>query len=253
MPLLALIILMSGCTDAKISALKKEIERFNAQCPQDMGAMGKLSGVRYDDGANMLVYEFSVNEDVMDFSDLDGFEERVRPVMPALLSQGDARSFVKVMADCNAGFKAVYKGDKSGKQVEVTIPAADIKEMYEHPLSDEESGEMIVKQTVLNNKAMCPYTEEEVITMVDVFDDGKSVVFLSEIDEDIYNFDNLEDNMKHYDYVLRNELLSDPMVKSTIQYLSRGGRTLVYRYKGVPSGREINLELTTRDLPVSLL
>lgn len=247
LPLMALLLVLPGCADSKIETLKKEIAKYNATCPQSLGTLGRIDSVDYDEEGRFIVYNLTVNEDAIEFSDLDGFQERVRPVMPALLSGDDAKKYVELMTDCGVGLKAVYKGSKSGGKVELEIPASEIKEMSENPLSEEESAEMIIKQTVDSNKALCPAAVEEGMTLVDVFDDGSNIVFLCDVDEEIYDMQVLSDNAVEIENEIKSELLGDDMINTTGKYLARANRGIIYRYAGKESGLHIDVTLTPDD------
>lgn len=247
LPLVALLLVLPGCADSKIETLKKELAKYNATCPQSLGTLGRIDSVDYDEEGRFIVYNLTVNEDAIEFSDLDGFQERVRPVMPALLSGDDAKKYVELMTDCGVGLKAVYKGSKSGGKVELEIPASEIKEMSENPLSEEESAEMIIKQTVDSNKALCPAEIEEGMTLIDVFDDGSNIVFLCDVDEEIYDMQILSDNAAELRNEVKSELLGDQMIHTTGKYLARANRGITYRYAGKESGLHIDVTLTPYD------
>ncbi len=243
MSVMAVLVILTGCSDPKISALKKEISRINAECPQSIGALGQLDFIKYEEDSNLIVYNFTIN--LADFSGIDNFEEYIRPVMPALLSLPDNEDFVKGLVDCNVGFRAVYKSGKSGRTVEITIPTDEVREMSETPMTQEESSGMIINQVVEYNKALCPYSEEG-ITMADVFDDGKSIVILCEVGSDM--FDDISSNIEYNEFQLKQSILSDRTISATVQLLSRADRTLICRYNDIDIGREADITLSDGDI-----
>lgn len=245
--LVALLLVLPGCADSKIETLKKEIAKYNATCPQSLGSLGRIDSVDYDEDGRLIVFNLTVNEDAFGFFDFDGFEEKARPVLPALLSGDDSKKFVELMTDCGVGLKAKYRGSKSGRKVELEIPASDIKEMNENPLTEEESADMIIKQTIDSNKALCPAEIEEGMTLIDVFDDGSNIVFLCDVDEEIYDMQVLSDNAVEIENEIKSELLGDDMINTTGKYLARADRGIIYRYAGKESGLHIDVTLTPYD------
>ena len=106
---------------------------------------------------------------------------------------------------------------------------------------------MIIKQTIDSNKALCPAEIEEGMTLIDVFDDGSNIVFLCDVDEEIYDMEVLLDNAVEIENEIKSELLGDDMINTTGKYLARADRGIIYRYAGKESGLHIDVTLTPYD------
>lgn len=89
---------------------------------------------------------------------------------------------------------------------------------------------------------------DEGMTMVDVFDDGKNVVFVYDVDEDIYDIDVMASNYLTMKNEMKSLFKTDAMFKSIGAQVSEAGYGMSYRYKGATSGKYVDVTLTPGEL-----
>lgn len=250
LPLMAMMLLITGCQDSKIARLKAEINKYDSQCPVDMGMLGSLSGVDFDDEERLIVYKYTVDEDALDTNvdELVDDDDITHEWMAMVFSTGDGKKFAEIMIDAGVGVKAIFKGKRSGTTSTVVLPVAEIKSMLDNPMSADERNARTISVMVDSNKSQCPMEVDEGMTMVDVFDDGKNVVFVYDVDEDIYDIDVMASNYLTMKNEMKSLFKTDAMFKSIGAQVSEAGYGMSYRYKGATSGKYVDVTLTPGEL-----
>ena len=58
------LVVLSGCENANITKLKREIKVANASCPINFGSAGDLLSIKYQENENRVLIYISLNEDI---------------------------------------------------------------------------------------------------------------------------------------------------------------------------------------------
>lgn len=235
-----MMIILVSCAKSKVQQLKDNISQFNTECPVHAG-IGDLQYVSYDEKANMVTFNFVIDADYDDL--FDGFGINKNDALP-LLTTNQMKPMVEMLVDVDAGLEFIYKSSVRDEQIKVVFTPDELKEANNSGKSNEQSYEEYVANIVAQNNQQCPVEIEEGITMTGVSDDGSSIIFQCEIDENLYDLDVIKENISE----LKREMLNDNLVKSGGKILSSANRSLIYRYIGSISGETLDVRLTPAEL-----
>lgn len=246
--MLALISMMPACTNRNAEALRKSIEAYNEKCPVNMGIMGELTGVEYDEATNTVAYNALLNDNVVGVSIFRDNEASFRKQLKMGFSQDEAKELIELTANAGASLKCKYTNRSDGDTFSIELSNADLKDILEHPVSDNDRHSTTLEIQVAIGNSACPMAVGNGMTMVSLTDDGTSVVNLYDVDEDIVDLGLLEansaemkENMKSFFY--------DPSMKTYLQAMVALNRNYVYRYKGTTTGRIVEITFTPQEIP----
>lgn len=242
LPLMAMMLAFTSCGNSKVSQLKKEVSKFNASLPVSMGSLGDITSITFDENDNMLVMSCMINDDFMTYEDWEKSDKRANMrSFKALLNEYPLKGLGEMLSDVNAGLAIDYQWRQSGKTMRLTLPADEIKETIENPMSEEQKSQAILDTFISGAVAECPSEIEEGIFMVNVFDDGENVVYVFDVDEDIYDMDLMKESAAEIKSNIKANIMSDATFTQLAKNLKVAHRGLEYRYIGNISGETMNI------------
>lgn len=246
-----LLFMPGGINDDKTSELKEGIAICNSQCPVNFGYY-QIKSFDYDEDNNLLVINFIVSDELIDELINEGFDYETGKENLAIMLSTDNNDLAKILNNCKCGLKFIYNLGKTGKEKEVTISADEIKKLRENPLSQKEVSKRMVKQYVLSNKGVCPVKIDEGITCTDVFDDGENIVFLYEIDDEIYDIDIYLDYINENINEVKDGILSELMFNDLWNLWSKHFKQLnmgiTYRFIGSSYEKALDVNISSDEL-----
>ena len=238
----------SSCGHANIEAykLKKEIEAANRSCPADMGMMGVMNSITYDQKANEVHFDFIVNEDIGE--DLfSGNEAMLRKTLNLSLSKGESKKLVEHLVKAGASLLITYNGSTSGNKIEIKLTVEELKGIVNNPMTDEEINKSALEAEIAFVNSQCPSPMEDGVALVNVYDDGNNVVYVLQVDEKEIDISLLCSAKAELKQEMQGEI-KDPSMKRVFEMLSSLGKGLVYRYKGATSGDYVDIEFSKEEL-----
>lgn len=247
---LSIIIVMvciTGCGNENEKRLKREIEAVDKQCPIDMGMMGDMLSMKYDEKAKEVQLYFSLHDDMLSIEALKNNEQLALQSMKLSFSKGESREMLKQMIKASAGLSITYKSASTGKSFKANFSLDDLKGIWDNPMNDSDINEMLLINQLAMENSICPYSVEEGMYMVKVFDEGDNVVYVCQIDEKMYDLSLLESAQ---DLIKQNmiEVLRDPIAKKRLESIASLDKGLVYRYLGDTSGESFDVVFSTDEL-----
>lgn len=141
--------MFTSCEDRNVTNLKKQVKIANASCPINYGIGGDLLSIKYDEKGNQVLMYFSVNEDISGGIFLKENQENVKKQLRLSFSNNDAKQIVKDIVNAKAGITAIYKTPSTGKTVKISLSYAELKEIKDNPVSQDEVNRMIIENKVL--------------------------------------------------------------------------------------------------------
>ncbi len=122
---------LSSCGDTSMARLQAEVDNFNKnEAPQDCGNGVTMTNCKLDDAKHLLVFNFTLNESMFTAEDLQPVMGEFKTAMAnELVKSKDGEKLAKLLSDVDYGMQFVIKGAGSGKSVESTITAAEVKKM----------------------------------------------------------------------------------------------------------------------------
>lgn len=243
----AVMVCFTSCENENVKRLKREIEAADKQCPVNMGMMGDMLSMKYDEKAKEVQLYFSLHDDMLSIEALKNNEQMALQSMKLSFSKGESREMLKQMIKAGAGLSITYKSASTGKSFKVNLSLDDLKEIRDTPLTDEEINKMLLDNQLAMENSRCPYLVDEGMEMVKVYDDGANIVYACRIDEDMYDIsalkyaqDEIKQNMK--------EIFKDPLMKKQLGIIKSLDKGFVYHYYGDTSGESVDIVFSNDEL-----
>jgi hypothetical protein len=237
------------CENANIARLKNEVNDFDRQCPYNMGMMGDILSVKYNEHFKEVQFYFSLNEKMVNIDMLKNNEQMIRQSVKLSFSRNESQEMVKMIINAGASLMITFKGSESGKSLIITLSESDLQDMLDNPLSESETNELLLENQLAMENSSCPYSIEKGIEMVGAHDDGLNVVYECRLDEDIYDIDvfkyakeDIKNSMK--------EMFDDPVIITEVKLMKSIGRGLVYRYTGDKSSESVDITFSVEELKI---
>ena len=241
--LLAMVALCVSCSQK--SKIQLMVEDAQKQCPIDLGVIGKVSSVTYDNGE--LVMELCMNEEVFNLDMISADKEAAkRSALNSMATQtDDLKSLLDEVIKEKASFVYRYVGDKSKKVVEVKLTYDELqKALNTTPENVDYEAEFRSQAEAAN--AQCPCQPSPSTTLDSVTVNDNYLVYNYTIDEDNMNMDDI---MKNPDDVKATLAESLRMNMSAMRMFALScvetNHGISYHYIGNKSGREFSIDFTT--------
>ncbi len=243
----AVMVCFTSCENENVKRLKREIEAADKQCPVNMGMIGDMLSMKYDEKAKEVQLYFSLHDDMLSIEALKNNEQMALQSMKLSFSKGESREMLKQMIKAGAGLSITYKSASTGKSFKVNLSLDDLKEIRDTPMTDEEINKMLLENQLAIENSRCPYLVDEGMEMVKAYDDGANIVYACRIDEDMYDIsalkyaqDEIKQNMK--------EIFKDPLMKKQLGIIKSLDKGFVYHYYGDTSGESVDIIFSNDEL-----
>lgn len=243
----AVMVYFTSCENENVKRLKHEIEAADKQCPVNMGMMGDVLSMKYDEKAKEVQLYFSINDDMLSIEALKNNEQMALQSMKLSFSKGESREMLKQMIKAGAGLSITYKSAYTGKSFRVNLSLEDLKEIRDTPMTDKEINKMLLNNLLAMENSSCPYLVDEGMEMVKAYDDGANIVYAYRIDEEMYDIsalkfaqDEIKQNMK--------EMCKDPLMKKQLGIIKSLDKGFVCHYYGDTSGESVDIVFSNDEL-----
>lgn len=245
--LAAIVIMAAGCQSEKVNKLKLALEEANKQCPVDMGEFGQMSSIEFDDDAMEVQFHCAVNEDAISIDELNN--ETARDQLKLIFSRDKTKKMLDRMIEAEVGLSAIYKGRVSGETAKVTLSLADLKEIKDNTMSENEINRQLLKNMLAQEQTQYPMNLGTGMDVVKSYDDGDYLVYDICIDED------MPDCVLYKDAVETGEAkanistsFADPMIKRIFKIIVPLEKGLKYHYYGSKTGESFYVTYTPDEL-----
>lgn len=245
--LAAIVIMAAGCQSEKVNKLKLALEEANKQCPVDMGEMGQMSSIEFDDDAMEVQFHCAVNEDAISIDELNN--ETARDQLKLIFSRDKTKKILDQMIEAEVGLSAIYKGRVSGEIAKVTLSLADLKEIKDNPMSENEINRHLLKNMLAHDQTQYPKNLGTGMDVVKSYDDGDYLVYDICLDEDIPDYVLYKDVFETDEAKANMSTgFADPMVKHLLKIIVPLGKGLKYHYYGNKTGESFDVTYTPDEL-----
>lgn len=238
---------LASCENPKLTKLKKTIKEANEACPVNMGMVGTLLSIKFDENENEVKVYFSIDDDITSIDVIRENEQMFMKTLKLSFSDADQKVFLKELIEAGVGMSVIYEGASSGKSHKFTFTLDDLKEIYNNPLSEKEINQLYLENEITTTNASLPSVLDEGMELVRMFDDGKNVVYLTLLDEEIYDIDDFKYSWYEAKQSIR-ESFGDPILKRFLEKLKSLDKGLVYRYQGKQSGKSCDITFIPEEL-----
>ena len=245
MTLLAVVLmLLTGCAENR---LKQAVEKFDRQCPINMGEeFGSLASVTYDDGLVAMNYEMA--ETYVSVAEMKAQPEMMRRnILMNFSNSNDAlKPFLDAIADANADLTVNMTGKKTGDLLTLKLTSEEIKKA----MRSEAATPMQLMEAMVSmaNNYMPKQIEEGITLMSMTIEDG--VVYYNYLmDENLYSIDMLEiqkEAIKEENRAALSQL--SPAEATDLKRVSAANYSLGYRYQGDTTGKSMEVIFSVDEL-----
>lgn len=88
---------VTSCENENVKKLKREIEATDNQCPYNMGMLGDILSLKYDEKAKDVQMYFLLNNDLLSIETLENNEQTALQSMKLSFSKGESREMLELM------------------------------------------------------------------------------------------------------------------------------------------------------------
>lgn len=246
-----IIIIFASCEDENVKKLKKQVRTIDALCPVNAGISGDFLSIKYDEDDKKVYMYFASNEEFGSQFFLKESRENIMTNLKLMFQDPESHQMLKDMVNAKAGLVVIYKIPSNGKTAEYEIPYDDLKNILDHPISEQERVMMIIKNKVSVENNKCPYAIETGVIMVKNALIDENVVFYIQVDEDLFDFKdfkNAQNDIKEDAKQTFREMKGDLTMQSELRLLAKAGLGYHYRYFGNKTKDYFDIIFTSEEL-----
>lgn len=234
--------------DAAIEQIKAEIVNANKACPIDLGIVGTMTSVEYDEDANNVIYTITISKNLPDgtIETMRQNKGRLADQMKGTISQPKMRQMMNKIVEANASLTFKYTGQ--GDDIDITITADDIKESLAKPTSTADNAKVFINNSVEMENSRCPYKVDEATTMLSARLDGDYVIYQYRVDDSQLNIEDFDNAARMVKNNILNMFHNDVALKQFAEALVSLNKSLIYRYEFNNSPESIDIVITTDEL-----
>lgn len=244
--MLVMAVCLTGCNQ-ETNKLRLEIENANKECPMDLGILGKITSITYDEESNDVNMEMRMNEQLGSFDALMSNKKMLHKSMMLAFTKENSRSVAKLISDANAGLTITMKGSNSGKSFDITISPDEIHQMANSKKSDYEITKEWMELNIEFENIRAPYSVGEGMEVTKVVDDGTNIVYVCSVDENQFNIEAMR-NMQEQLKLALNALFDDVAMQQQLGSFVTVNRGLNYRLVGNLSGDYVEIVFTPTEM-----
>lgn len=245
--LLCLVMALTMASCAGDSALKMQIESGKKHCPMNLGMAGKLTSMNYDEKEKVVEFVISLNKQLANVEDLKQDPSSAKEAMRLALSKGDMHKLLEMMVDAGASLKVTYKNRGSKDEMVLDFPASELKDIYDNPMDETAINKMMLDNQVKSERKRLPYSIDRGLKVTDIQDNGTNLVYICEVDENLYEIDNMAEGKEELKKNMES-MLKDRAMRKQAEILASLGKGFQYNYVGRPSGKTIVVEFSAAEL-----
>ena len=212
----------------------------------DMGLMGKVQSVTYDD--DLVVFNYSIKEDFIQIESLKKDPSTMKMNAKTLFGNPDSnmKRFFKLIVESEASIQLVFQGESSGETVECTLSTKEIQEaMNNHSISPQDKLDVAIESA----NAMMPQSLGNGLTITQMVMIGDDVTYCYSVDESVLSIDVLNQNSSSMKINVRSFLMSkDPTITNLAKMIIEANKNLVYKYTGDNSEKSFEIVFTKEEL-----
>lgn len=226
-----------SCESSK-KELQKTIETANKECPIDLGMIGEMSSMRFDEEADEVIITMTIRKDFpLKISALQNLKNTLKRAM--LGNWARTESSIKLMKDiakANSRFTMVMQTEVTNENIEINISKDEVKDLAEGNIDPILPRDLLEIMAVSAN-AQCPMQVDEATTLSSASLEGSNFVYNYSLDENSVSIEALKQNKTVLKANIKQTLFApDPIVKQMVDLCKEANIGLLYRYVGEVSG-----------------
>lgn len=236
--------------DLSKKKLQSGIETANKECPIDLGMVGEISSIVFDDETDEVILTMTISKEMsLNTSALKKQENALRKSMLGVWAKSEAgMTLMKELAMADAKFSIVIQPEDSNESLKINVSKEEIKELAEGKIAPISSRDML-DMMITSSNAQCPMQMDEVTILSSVSIEGSDLVFNYSIDENSMSLEALEQNKATIKAELKEGFSSqDPMMKRIVSICKEANVGFVHRYVGNVTGKACVIRFSPSEL-----
>lgn len=249
--ILSSLFIFTRCVDANVTKLKSEVSKANSVCPVNLGMVGDMLSVKYQESENRVIFYFSINEELAGGLFKEKNKEKIHSQMFMTLSNHNSKQMLKDIINAKASLMMIYKAPSSGSTIKFELSSKELKEIAENPMTESEIEKFTISNKVDIENSRCPYEMEYGINTTKVALVDNMIVYYCEVDEDQYDMREIRKQKSEIKEIIRGNIRNmhkDPSIQRELALLVKHNMGYQYRYYGKNSKEFINLILSPEEL-----
>ena len=224
--------------DSSKKDLKSEIEKVKDECPLDLGMVGEISSINYDEETDEVVMTMTINKDLpLKLSALKQLKNTMKRTVLGNMAKSESNmTLMEKIASADAEFTIVMQTAETNESLKIRISTEEVKDISAGNIDPITPREMLEIMVVSTN-AQCPIQIDKVMTLSSVSLEKDNFVYNYSLDENTVSVESIEGNKDVLKANIKKLLLSgDPMMQELIRTCKEANVSILYRYIGDISG-----------------
>lgn len=115
--------------------LEETLQEINQNYPEKIGQLNTIEKVGVE--GSYVVYDYTFDEDIIEYDELYEMHDELltelknNMLSPEMLNDAEVKYFIRIVIKANKGIRTRYTGCNSGKSFYVSIPAHELKQIFE--------------------------------------------------------------------------------------------------------------------------
>ena len=224
--------------DSSKKELQAGIESANKECPMNLGMVGEISSMEFDEEEDEVIMTMTISKDMpLKISALNKLKNTLkRAMMGNWAKSATGLKLMEEIAKADSKITIVMRTENTDENIKIKISKDEVKDLAEgkiDPISPRDLLEIMVTST----NAQCPMQIDEVTILSSVSLEGTNVVYNYSLDEDVVTMDAIEQNKTSIKSNLKQALSApDPTMKQMISACKEANTGISYRYVGNTTG-----------------
>ncbi|MGM9844818.1 MAG: hypothetical protein ACI30K_01115 [Muribaculaceae bacterium] len=244
-------LVITGCEDRNVSALKKAVESANAECPIDFGTGGCLVSIKYNKIENQVTAQTVASDEAFEFLFPDENRDKIKKNVRLMLATEDYKELLEDLVNAKAGLTYIFKSTPSSKTVSISLTYQDLLYAKNHPMPKDIVSRRIIDNIVEMANAGGPITIDDGFDFVkaEIVDDTLTYYYkLDENNCDLNEINGDPDAIQSIKEGLINEIRNDLTVKQLLSMLAASNMNFRLRYFGSITNNYIDITYTADEL-----
>lgn len=249
----ALMLLISfaiiSCDSAK-KELKAEIEIANQDCPQDMGMIGQLTSIEYDEESDEVVMTLTISKDMpLNITALNKVKNMLKRAMLSAYAKSEASAkLMKDIARADSKFTVVFQTAETNETLKLHISKDEVEDIANGNI-DPVSPRELLEINVASTNAQCPMKISDAMTMSSVSLEGNYFVYNYSVNEQYASVEAIEASQSEVRASIKQMLASDdPTIQRLVAICKEANTGAMFRYIGDTSGYTCTIKFESSEL-----
>ena len=235
--------------DNNYSQMREVVNAVKDNCPMDLGELGSVINIDFDETDKAIVYTYSINENLLDVESMSVNRVKMKEYMQTIISNpnDDVRKLMEIIIEEKGKLRYIYIGASTGITARATLTADELKDALNTYVSPRQKVQANINATNLS----VPIQVDEVTQLTGMKMEGDNVVYQYLIDEsgdvDVSQLKVQQAEVKESlkEVVYNN---SNRVEKQFIDLVIEAGMNICYRYYGDTSNDIVEIIFTNAEL-----